>query len=249
MNKPEFLLDSWNDINIEEYLELFEYTKNITNFFEKLLETIIFLTDDDSWEDEDYVYINEIYKQNKWILEEPNDILLDEVLDFKLYTFDKITLGEWIDIDGIINREEYHKLFGLFYRKYKYDEWSHLKYEPYQYNILDRYNELKHLSINNHFILIKNVIEYRNSVLDNYKILFQQIEDEELSEEEKEGLDESEINQIELSIKKENQKKEFAWQKLIDDLSDGNWSYSENILNLPVLYVFNMLAMKKVYSE
>jgi hypothetical protein len=65
--------------------------------------------------------------------------------------------------------------------------------------------------------------------------------DEPLTNEEKAELDPEEIKEIE----KEQQSAKWSWELMIYSLSKGDITKSDKIGALPLVYVFNVLGMKK----
>jgi hypothetical protein len=65
--------------------------------------------------------------------------------------------------------------------------------------------------------------------------------DEDLSQEERRELDPEEVKEIE----KEQAQSKWSWEQTIYGLTNGDITKSEKVGALPLIYVFNTLAMKK----
>jgi hypothetical protein len=65
--------------------------------------------------------------------------------------------------------------------------------------------------------------------------------DEELSNEERNNMDAEEVKEIE----KEQAQAKWSWEQTIYGLTKGDITKSEKVGALPLIYVFNILAMKK----
>jgi uncharacterized protein YwgA len=247
MNIP----NSWNEISLEKYLELIEVDLNEEySFFTKSLEKLCIITDSDEWEEEPSNVVYKVVSDNKWILTPPSINYKLKIDLWSLKPFNKFTLAEWIDLEKYIIDKKYQNIIALSYRKTKEDEWGNIIFEPYSFNCNERSNQFLNYSINDVFGVIESSIKFRDDLLNSFRELFESVEEEdfEVTDEEKQLMSNEEIKEIKEEIKKDNEKKHYSWQKLLDDISGGNWSYIESILNLPVVFVFNMMMMKKKFN-
>jgi hypothetical protein len=241
----------WDDISIGQWIEI----NNILidqelSTFSRTLELLCLLTESDEWED---LPSAEIYKQMSslyFIYDSPSKKINNTIDKWNLKPFNKFTVAEWIDMEKYILDREWLNLIALCYRQTKLDEWGNTIWEPYKYNTNERGDSFYDYSINGLFGVIESAIEYRDNLLRSYSSVFEVMDESDFnpSDEEKEYLSDSEVEDIKKDIEKENVKKRYSWHKLLDDISGGNWSYSEAILDLPITFIFNMLMMKKVYT-
>jgi hypothetical protein len=79
--------------------------------------------------------------------------------------------------------------------------------------------------------------------MDSYSNLFEDsnydvIENEEM-------FDEEELVELKKEIEDEKSKAKFSWDSIIYNLSSGDITKMDAITNLPLIYVFNTLSMKK----
>jgi hypothetical protein len=246
-----YLPSSWEEISFEKYLELIEVDLNEEySFFTKSLEKLCIISDSDEWDEEPSSVIYSSITSNQWILSPPTVNYKINLNNWSLKPFNKFTLAEWIDLEKYILDKNYKNIIALSYRKTKQDEWGNIQFEPYLFNCNERSNEFLEYPITDVFGVIESSIKFRDDLLNSFRELFESLEEEdfETTEEEKELMSEEEIKEIKEQIKKDNEKKHYSWQKLLDDISGGNWSYIEDILNLPVIFVFNMMMMKKKYN-
>jgi hypothetical protein len=244
-------ISNWDNISLEKYIEIIQLEKRENlGFFEKKLEHLIIVYDTDEFLDWSSKKIIEVYNKHKWLNSSINSDFKEDFLNYKFKSLIKLTLAEWIDLDKFIIDENYKNIIALTYRKYKYDEWGNIIYEPYIYNCTQRSEEFIDAPITIFYDAINKIIKYRDNILNSYKELFEVVEqnEDDFSEEEKEFLTPEEMKQIQQNIKKENERKQFVWQKLLDDICGGNWAYAEQILNLPATFVFNMMLMKKKFN-
>ena len=89
--------------------------------------------------------------------------------------------------------------------------------------------------------ILHEFIKYRDTFLKNYENLFSGELDEELSDEERRELHPEEIKEIE----KEKRQAKWSWEQTIYGLTKGDITKSEKVGALPLIYVFNILSMKK----
>jgi hypothetical protein len=84
-------------------------------------------------------------------------------------------------------------------------------------------------------------MKYREDFLKKYENLFSGDLDEDLSDEERRELDPEEVKEIE----KEQAQAKWSWEQTIYGLTNGDITKSDKVGNLPLIYVFNILSMKK----
>ena len=244
------LQEGWDDISVKEYSEIQDIIRENNTTFKRSLELLCYLTDSDEWEDMSTTAIIKAYLDCKWLSQPPIiNSIPQKIGDYELKPLSKLTLAEWIDLDSSIIAMDNAKIASLLYRKTKLDEWGNIVYEPYEYSLASRLELYEDLPITSLGGLFSSVNEYRTKLLTTYAELFDSYDDGALTEEEKDLLSEAEIKDIEASMKNDNRKKDFAWQKLLDDISAGNWSTIPKVLELPHSFVFNMRLAKKVYGD
>lgn len=241
----------WHEITIGEYIELNEIESNSElSFFGKNLEKVCLLTDDDSWEDKSFGEVIGVIKENNWLISKIPSNHKTEINNFKLIPFTKITLGEWIDLEGYVLNDKLLNVVALLYKQHTTDEWGNVEFEPYKYKTNDRISKFEEIYITDVYSAVEDVIKFRESVLRSYQDLFVNLDEDFVADEDdKELLTEQEIEEIKRDIKKQNERKGFAWQKLLDDISAGDWTRIENLLEMPVLFVFNMLMMRDKFKD
>lgn len=239
----------WDDVPFIKYIDIISIQED--SVFKRNLELITILTDSDEWDDLPTKKITEVINSNKWLSSKPNSNHKNKIDEWTLKPFNKFTLAEWIDLEKYILERKYENLIALCYRKTKQDEWGNIIYEPYLYNCSERSDVFLDYPVTYLFGVIESAIKYRDSLLNSFYELFESIEESDFEPDNDEltYMTEAEIIELKQQIKKDNEKKFYSWQKLLDDISGGNWSYIEEILNLPVVFVFNMMMMKKKYNQ
>ena len=88
--------------------------------------------------------------------------------------------------------------------------------------------------------IIGSFLEYKSNFENTYANLFKP----DLSDEPVEELDEETKKEIE----EEERLDKFSWERLIYSLTDGDITKTDKVLSLPVVYVFNVLSMKKALN-
>jgi hypothetical protein len=246
---------SWNDISVEEWLDLEKLKTNELSFWTYQIERLSILcevdSDDDYFDDLDIDDINVLIKEAAFLDTPPSRNYKNEIGDYKLINLNKVSLGEWIDIDTYLTKdflENYTKLLSILYRKYKVNEWGYIEYEPYTYDINVRSLDFEFININDIYGVIEYVMNWRKNVLDNYKSILLNDDGEELDEEEKEGLSEADIKEIEADLKKEKAKKDFSWLKFVWDLSGDDITKMKDVLNTSFILTMNTQMMLNVYK-
>ena len=85
--------------------------------------------------------------------------------------------------------------------------------------------------------IITSFLEYKSNFEETYANLFKP----DLSDEDIDDLDE----ETKREIAEEERLDKFSWERLIYSLTDGDITKTDKVLNLSVVYVFNVLSMKK----
>lgn len=240
---------SWKDITLEEYIEITKIQENNKGLLNRSLEVLCYLSDSDEWENEDSREVIKVYLNNNWLSKAPlTTYIPDSIGEYRLKPLGSLSLAEWIDLDSSINNNKLINIPTILYRKFKIDEWGNVIYEPYSFSLKERSIEFETVSIIDIIGIINESFKYRTDLLESFKSLFEEYE-EELDEEEKGMLSSNEIKEINDEINKDNYKRQYAWQALLDEFSNGDWSSIPDILELPHTFIFNMRMAKKVMSD
>jgi hypothetical protein len=249
------LPQSWSDITVEEYVELNSIDKEVFGFFGVQLEKFCILTgidsDDDRIEDVPISVLNKYISKLHFLNLEPSQQVKMTVGDFVLIPFTKLTLGAYIDIDEYLKEpiKNFSKIISVIYRRKKVNEWGEVEYEPYTYDINKRAELFDGSYIMDVYGAFSELIKFREKFIDKYKFLFDTDEEGDLTEEEKEGLRPEDVEDINEYLKKLETKKKFAWQDLAYKLANEDVTKMREVFNLPLIMVFNNLAMNKVMTE
>ena len=245
----EVLQEGWEDVTVAEYLELLQIQKESKSMFKRQLETLCYLTDSDEWEEMSVSEVVNEFMKHKWLSQPPLTTTIPETLGIYLRKpFSKLSLSEWIDMDSSIVDGNIAKVAAVVYRQHKTDEWGNLEDEPYKFSLADRSIKFEDYPCTTTIGIFNEAVKYREELLKNFSEIFGSFEDETLDDTERSMLSEQEILNIEKTLKEDNVKKHYSWQKILDDSSSGNWSSIPAILDLPHVFFFNMRVAQKVYS-
>lgn len=245
----EVFQKGWEDVTLEEFLDIENIKRENPGYLKRSLELLCYLTDSDEWEDIPSGDVIKEYLKNEWLSKPPiQNEIKQSIGKYSFKPFSKLSLSEWIDVDAAILASDLSKVSAIVYKQTKEDEWGNINFEPYEYSATERSKDFINLPITDLIGVWYSALTYRENLFKVFADLFEGYDDE-LSEEEKDMLNPSEIKQIEDSIKIDNRKKDYAWQKLLDDISGGVWSHIPKILELPHTFVFGMRLSQKIYGD
>lgn len=247
------LPNSWNDVSLDQFLQLTDVnSNNLLSVFEIKQEKLAILanttSDDEVFDDLTIDELNKLYDSIGFLNEQPK-IRLPEYIcssNFIVLNFHKITIGEFIDLESNLkntNDINFKEIASILSRKYKIGDWGEIIIEPYDaVDNAKREEDIMDATMIDVYSIVMSYIQFRNNVLDAYKNLFEpEIEDEtdevELSEEELEELREI--------AEDENRLMKWNWERFLYTISDGDLIKAKQMLNMGLIYTFNMLAMKK----
>ena len=235
------LPSSWDEILVDQYIEL-RGLDNELPYFDLMLETISIVTDTDIDELEELSF-NElvaIEKQLVWLTSEPSKKVIQTIDKYHYKGLDNLTLGEFIDLNHYFSEnfvEELPTIAAILYRQTKVNEWNETIIEPYEYDPRNRRELFMEVGITQIYGIITSFLEYKSNFEETYANLFKP----DLSDEDIDDLDE----ETKREIAEEERLDKFSWERLIYSLTDGDITKTDKVLNLSVVYVFNVLSMKK----
>ena len=244
----------WHEVKLYQFKELREL-KDSEGFFNTQLETLAILLDvpSDELEELSLDEIGEIFKSVKWVLSEPKKAHASEVIidgdTYILKPFKKLTLDEFIDLNYFLTNDylkHISHIVSVFYRRIKTDNWGNVEFEPYIFNPFDVFDKFDDLNITQVYGLIPEFLKWRDDFLKKYENLFNQDDDED-----DEPLDVKEFDSLEEykeSLKAQEQakkSKKWGWESLLFDLCEGDLTKIKAVGELPLIFVFNMLSMRK----
>lgn len=250
MNLPK----SWHSVKLYQFKEL-RQLKNADGFFNVQLETLAILADVSSDELDDYTIedVATLFKSVKWVLNEPekgafNELLIDGET-FYLQPFKKLTLDEFIDLEYFLQNDylvHISHIVSVFWRRMDRDKWHNVEFEPYIFSPFDRNELFDDIEITKVYGILNQYLKYRENFMQKFAALFNS--DDINDEEPINPKDFDSINEYkdELKYQEQNKKaKKWGWESLIYDLCEGDFTKIKAVGELPLILVFNMLAMRK----
>ena len=248
---------TWDQITVGQFIEL--NTIDLTQFeseFYLNLEKLAIVTntsaDDECWEEMDVMELSNIIKTSEFLFSAPANKFKTKLENgFILKAFNDLTLGEFIDIEYFIQDNvitNFTKILSILYRKHRLGDWNEIIMEPYSViDINARSQEFEDMPISNVFGIIDAYAQFKNEFVTKYNALFEPVFDDEESEFTKEELINDPILQHEMEEEKklDEKQKKWAWEKLLFGIAQGDIIKINQVTSLGLIYVFNMLAMRK----
>ena len=235
----------WSQVTLEQYIEFNKIAKDQGAYYYNS-EALSILSNEpmEVIEDLDVDELTQLIKDNKWCASEPSKRYKHDMLGMKFKPFSKLTLYEYIDLDYYFVNDYIGNLANICaicYRQTRVNEWGEEILEPYDFDCTLRAEKFYDLPITDVYGVLHEFIKYRDTFLKNYENLFSGELDEELSNDERKNMDAEEVKEIE----KEQAQAKWSWEQTIYGLTKGDITKSEKVGALPLIYVFNILAMKK----
>jgi len=244
----------WHEVKLYQFKELREL-KDAEGFFNTQLETLAILLDvpTDDLEELSLEEIGELFKSAKWVLSEPKKAHASEVIidgeTYILKPFKKLTLDEFIDLNFFLSNDylkHISHIVSVFYRRINTDNWKNIEFEPYVFNPFDVFDKFDDLKITQVYGLIPEFLKWRDDFLKKYENLFN--EDDEDEDETLDVKDFDSLEDYKESLKAQEQakkSKKWGWESLLFDLCEGDLTKIKAVGELPLIFVFNMLSMRK----
>jgi len=242
---------TWDEISLSQYLELTklnpdDYQSQIEFVIEKLAIVTNTSSDDEYWELMSYNELLRILESISFIQSSPPNKFKHQLLDKYYYIgFNEITLGGFIDLEYFLS--DLSKFFPIVFRQKKQDDFGNDVYETYSSYNLDKRAELfSEIPITHLFGLINEYIKFRDEIFNQYQgLLAQSIEEDEEHLKKLIETNPELAAEIEADKKEEAKEKKWGWERLLFHLSGGDFTKIEDILNLKLIFVFNLLGMKR----
>lgn len=250
MNLPS----SWHEVKLYQFKELRQLSE-VGGFFNTQLETLAILADvpTEQLEDLDLEEISKLFKSVKWVLNEPKkgltDVLTIDEDTYILKPFKKLTLDEFIDLEYFL-QNDYLKhithIVSVFWRRTEVDKWGNMHFEPYIFSPFDRQEDFEEVNVTEIYGIVPEYLKYREEFMKKYENLFQQPDEEEDEPIEAKDFDSIEEYKAELKEREQSKKaRKWGWESLLFDLTEGDITKVKAVGELPLIFVFNMLAMRK----
>lgn len=250
MNLP----NSWHEVKLYQFKEL-RALKDAGGFFNIQLETLAILADVSTDEIEELTLeeIAELFKSVKWVLNEPKKGLFNELLidgqTYHLQPFKKLTLDEFIDLEYFLSNDylvHISHIVSVFWRRTRLDEWENVHFEPYIFSPFERHEQFDDVEITKVYGILNEYLKYRESFMQKYAALFNSDDEPDDEKLDPKDFDSIEEYKDELKAQEDSKKaRKWGWESLIYDLCEGDFTKIKAVGELPLILVFNMLAMRK----
>jgi hypothetical protein len=234
---------SWSEIDVLQFKEIRElYT--ITEVFNREIEILAILADvsSEELEDLDIEEVSALIKEIKFVNSEPSKQYKHQVDDYHIKPLDKLTIGEYIDLEFYFSKD-YNQHIGhiasIFYRQKSTNEWGVTVFEPYDFSPRQRFELFEDYCINDIYGIVPEFIAFREKFMDTYGNLFH----DESGEDDEDDKPTTSQESKDLQLKKSELK--WGWERLVYSLCNEDLTKFKEVLNLPLIMTFNMLAMKK----
>lgn len=152
--------------------------------------------------------------------------------------FFNLTFGQYIDLESYLKDKKFAHVAAALYNKQLTHQLGYKDtYESYDLIDIDyRAKLISQLTFTDIIGTIHEYIKFRQNLVKSYTNLFVEPEAQE--------DDLSDIERKQLEHQKEVHS-QFAWESMLDFLGNGDITKYHDILNLPVLFVFNIASYKK----
>ena len=250
---------TWDMISVEKFIEVCELDiksySDIDLYYFNVLSIFLDI-DDDAIQEMDYrefnrLKLNIITLFNHLPSKAKPKLTINAELDLNLIQFNKISIGEFVDIEIWI-RDSYIKNYGyimsVLYRQlltdgnYLYEP----TYEDYGSYVTLRKPLFNNCTIANTYGAIQSYISFRERLFKTYAGLLNDGNSNENEPTEKELANLSMRDKVELqqAIDKEKRLEKWGWNSLILKLADNDILKVEQVSKLPLIQCFNILAMR-----
>jgi hypothetical protein len=236
---------SWNDITVEQFIELRSLNnEDFDSLFSYEIECLSILTDIDvdEFDDMEIDELSKIVKQVTFIKKQPSNIFKNEINNLTYIGLNDLKLGEFIDLEYYFANDYVKHLTyisSVLYRKTKLSEWEEVVFEDYSFNIEKRKEQFNDLPITSVYGIISEYIKFRENFLKVYENLFNPIFDED-------ELDEAELDEEDLKEQEAEDKiNRWSWEHTLYNLANEDVTKIKDVLELNLVFAFNILGMKK----
>jgi hypothetical protein len=170
----------------------------------------------------------------------PKDEIFIDGFTFKKKPFVKFTLGEWIDLEYYITNQKWLEAVILIYRLSENTHFSEVKWEDWGSLVEPRINHFMETQFDATRGVIEEAIKWRAQIIEVNSELFSIP-----VEEEGDDLPDEMKMEVARARAEDEKKAKFAWERTIMDLCNNDVTKFQEVLNLPVILIFNILSMKK----
>jgi hypothetical protein len=250
MNLPK----SWSNVKLYQFKELRQLEKG-EGYLAYQLDALAILgeVNSEDLEDLEIDEVNNLFKSVKFVLSEPkkgfkSKLTLEEE-DYIFKPFNKLTLFEFIDLEYFLSNDyivHISHIASVFYRRIDKDKWQNVEFEPYVFSPFERFELFDDVVITDVYGILTDYLKYRENFMQKYENLFNDNDQDDEDEEDINDFDSVDEYKDSLKQKEHGKKaKKWGWESLLYDLCEGDLTKIEDIGNQNLIFVFNMLSMRK----
>jgi hypothetical protein len=250
---------SWNNISVDKFLEIYKYklddfdSENL--YYQNLLSILSDIPIEQLGNEmyyEDFVNeINDLFfiTQTPYKFTKPY-IQIDDELTLHLIDYNRMTLGEFIDLENMFvgtYLNNFKLILSIVYRQ-RIKDGGRLfldEYEPYGNYIHKRESLFGNVSINEVYGVIISYFKFRDNLYKVFEGLFNMNNQEEEVEEDLSGLSRADRLEVQKEIDKEKKIKIWGWDIFLYKLANNDPTKLEEATNMPLVQALNVLSMKK----
>lgn len=244
------MINSWNKVTLEQYVELYELLINFSSDSDNLLDIYSIILDQSIEQIRDMPYDlylkieKEILFVTKPVPDQVKEFITVNEAEFKLIEFNQLEFGAFIDLEaflatkgGYINK--LNCIFALLYRKIvkPAQEFTEIELESYSFDLNRRALMYDSIIITELYGALLAYMKYRAKLLASYQGLF--VEKEDINDEDLSDLTNKERKEIE-ALQKSSR---WSWQLLLFKLANNDPLRIMDAAKLNIVTAFNMLAM------
>lgn len=241
---------SWGDIYADQFIDLKSIEIDSNGFFYRQMHILSILTEtsleDEYWGDIGVDELNVMLLSLSWLKKEPSTNFSKVIGELTYKNIESLSLGEFIHLDHYVVDGIHNNLFNicaLLYRKTKQDGWGSIIYEPYDnLDIEARAVMFSECKIEDIYGIIGVIIDFKKLIEESYTNIFSKpiiIEDDGYV------FSEEELADIEAEEKENEEKAKFSWEFTIHELTDGDITKFNSVMDLSLIFVLNQLSFRK----
>jgi len=245
---------AWNDVRLFQFKELRQLEKG-EGYLAYQLDALAILADVNSEDLEDLEIdeLNKLFNSVKFVLSEPKkafkSTLTIEEEDYIFKPFNKLTLFEFIDLEYFLTNDyivHISHIASVFYRRIDKDKWNNIEFEPYIFSPFERFELFDDVFITDVYGILTDYLKYRENFMQKYENLFNDNDEDDDEVDDINDFDSVEQYKDSLKQKEHGKKaKKWGWESLLYDLCEGDLTKMDDIGNQSLIFVFNMLSMRK----
>lgn len=244
----------WHNVKVYQFKELRQLDRT-QGYFTFQVDTLSILldVDADELEDKDIDEINEMFEGVKWSLSEPKKTYKHKLtIDESVYVFKdfkKLSLYEFIDLEYFLSNDyikHISHILSIFYRRIQLDKWQNVEFEPYTFSPFERFELFDEVNITDVYGILTDYLKYRENFMQKYENLFNETDEDEDETDDLNDFDSVDEYKANKEAKEQGKKaRKWGWERLLYDLCEGDITKMDEVGELPLIFVFNMLAMRK----